>query len=455
MCAISLTVHACSLTAPDKGKFFGGETAGTGGADGGSSSGGTGNSAAGGAGGSGANDGGTNAGGVGGNAGTGGSSGTAGTAGEPPVGDAEFCAYQLDLATEEYDRFRKVYTDPNDIPRSYDGTTTTVSPSDWTSGFVAGSFWRLYEHTGDDSWRVTAETWTQALFAQATRTSDHDIGFIINTSYGNGYHLTESGSYKTVLQQAADSAIKRYSPVVGAIKSWDYSKYTYPVVVDSLMNLELLFRGSELSGDDQYKQIALTHALTVAANHFRPDFSSYHVVDFDLNGNVISKTTSQGIDSQSAWGRGQAWGLYGYTMIFRASGDDRFLTQAQSIADYYTEHPSMPEDGVPYWDLDSPDYSSIPDYRDTSAGAIAASALFELANYVTGTRSKKYRAFAIKAVRALSGPNYRAAPSTNGHFLLRHAVGSYPEKREVDVALNFADYYYLEALLRCKALQSN
>ncbi|MCB9590929.1 MAG: glycoside hydrolase family 88 protein [Polyangiaceae bacterium] len=447
--SLSLAAQACSLRVPDKAEYFGGERDAGGGAAGNINVGGTGATSSAGTAGSGGSVGGNDAGGAGGVGGTGGS------AGEPPTGDAEYCAYQLDLAAQEYDRFRKVYTDPNDIPRSYDGTTSSVSPNDWTSGFVAGSFWRIYEHTKDDSWRVTAETWTQALFAQATRTSDHDIGFIINTSYGNGYRLTESSSYKTVLEQAAESGIKRYSPVIGAIRSWDYAQYTYPVVIDSMMNLELLLRGSELSGNDQYKQIAVTHALTVAANHFRPDSSAYHVVDFDMNGNVISKSTPQGIDSQSAWGRGQTWGLYGYTMLFRESGDERFLSQAQSIADYYTEHPSMPEDGVPYWDLDSPEYSNVPDFRDTSAGAVAASALFELSSYVTGTRKQKYRAFAVKAVRALSGPSYRAAPDTNGHFLLRHAIGSYPEHREVDVALNFADYYYLEALLRCKAMRSD
>lgn len=421
--ATSVGPTACSLTAPGESDFFSGQTSVGGGGTGGG--------------------------------GTGGTGGAGGAAGGVPTGDPEFCAYQLDLAALEYDQFRKSYTNPTEIPRSHDGTTITVSPNDWSSGFVAGSFWLMYEHTGEENWRATAEVWTQALISQATRTSDHDIGFIINTSYGNGYRLTQSSSYESVLRQAAESAIQRYDPVVGAIKSWDFAQYTYPVIVDSLMNLELLFRGSELSEDPQYAQIGVTHALTVAANHYRPDASAHHVVDFDQTGNVLSKTSGQAIDNDSAWARGQAWGLYGYTMLYRESDDARFLTQAQLIADFYVDHPMMPEDGVPYWDLDAPEHPSVTDYRDTSAGAIATSALFELANHVSGARREKYLAFAIKAVRSLSGPAYRAVPRSNGNFLLQHAVGHYPEMREVDVALNFADYYYLEALMRCKALEDD
>jgi hypothetical protein len=223
------------------------------------------------------------------------------------------------------------------------------------------------------------------------------------------------------------------------------------------MNLELLYRSTALGGSATYAQHATTHALTTRANHFRADGSSYHLVDYNPStGAVVRKQTEQGLADESAWARGQTWGLYGFTMCYRETQDARFLDQAKKIADFYTQSPQMPADGVPYFDFDAPKRNDVNDYRDASAGAIAASALIELARYATGEASERYLAFALKALRSLSATGtggYRAALGTNGHFLLMHSVGNYPDGEEIDVGINYADYYYLEALLRCAALK--
>lgn len=369
--------------------------------------------------------------------------------------DANFCKAQLDLAVTEYDQLRKAYTNPSQIPRSYNGTKMTlVGSADWTSGFVAGSFWYLFEHTREASWRTTAESWTQALYAERLHTSDHDIGFIIHNSYGNGYRLTSNAAYVEVLKTAATSLMSRYNTTVGAIRSWDYSGWTYPVIIDNMMNLELLWRATELGAEARAAQIAVSHALTTDREHFRADSSSFHVVDYNpTTGAVIAKKTAQGIADSSDWARGQAWGLYGFTMAYRKTLDQRFLDRALAIAAFYTNHVNMPADGVPYFDFDATNDSTVPDYRDASAGAIAASGLLELQQFAPPSVASKYLDFAILALRSLSSTQFRAAPNTNGHLLLLHSVGNYPQRSEIDVGINYADYYYLEALIRCARLR--
>jgi hypothetical protein len=267
--------------------------------------------------------------------------------------------------------------------------------------------------------------------------------------------LVQTASYLPVIQEAARTLSTRFNATVGATRSWDFGSWRFPVIIDNMMNLELLYRATAMGGEARFTNIANTHALTTRTNHFRADASSYHVVDYDpTTGVVVRRQTNQGLADESAWARGQAWGLYGYTMAYRESRDARFLDQATRIADFYTGHPMMPADGIPYFDFDAPRRSDVPDHRDASAGAIAASALFELSRYATATgASERYLAFAIKAVRALASPSYRAPLGQNAHFLLMHSVGNYPIDDEVDVAINYADYYFLEALLRCAALQ--
>lgn len=369
--------------------------------------------------------------------------------------DAAFCAAELDRVAEDFQSFRSSYTNASQIPRSaQNNSPRLVSASDWTSGFVAGSYWYLFEHTGDQAWRTAAESRTTALNSQADRTDTHDVGFVINNTYGNGYRLTQNAAYPAVLMRAAESLASRFNATVGCTRSWDYDGWTFPVIIDNMMNLELLFRAAELGGDASFRDIAVTHALTTLQNHFRTDSSSYHVVDYNpQTGAVIRKQTNQGIADESAWARGQAWGLYGYTMSFRESQEARFLEQARKIADFYTGSAVMPEDGVPYFDFDAPSRNDVPDYRDVSAGAIAASGLIELSGFVEGADRERYLDFAIKALRSMASDAYRAGPDQNAHFLLLHAVGNYPINDEVDVSINYADYYYIEGLLRCSRLE--
>jgi len=423
----------------------GGGAAGAGGTGG---TGGRGGSSGGGRGG----QGGTAGTGTGGTAGTGG--GTGGAGGGAHAADAAFCAQQITQAASDFTRFRTTYTNPSSPPRSAKGgTVRSASGEDWTKGFPAGSYWLLYERTRDQAWRTAAESFTTALAPLAALTNTHDVGFLIYNSYGNGYRLTQSAAYRTILLQAAASLASRYDADVGCTRSWDFGSWMFPVIIDNMMNLELLFRATMLGGEARFAQIGTSHAATTSTNHFRTDSSSYHVVDYNpTTGAVIRKQTNQGVADESAWARGQAWGLYGFTMSYRETNDARFLDRATRIAEFYTKSPRMPADGVPYFDFDAPVRDDVPDNRDASAGAIAASGLFELAKYATGAAAESYRAFAIKAVRSLSSTAYRAATGTNSQFLLMHSVGNYPQNDEIDVAINYADYYYLEALGRCADL---
>jgi hypothetical protein len=285
------------------GGMAGGSTSGSGGTgDGGMSSG------------AGAGNGGSSGEPAGGNAGTAG----AGGKGAHAV-DAAFCTAELDKAAEHYAGFRAAHTTPNNVPRSAkEGTVRRVAPSDWTSGFPAGSFWLLYEHTGDTAWRTAAETFTQALEGQRLNTGTHDVGFVINISFGAGYRLTGNMTYATVVRDAAASLASRFNASVGATRSWDFGSWTFPVIVDNMMNLELFFHATALGGSPSYREMAINHALTTRANHFRSDMSSYHVVDYNpTTGAVIRKQTNQGVADESAWARGQAWGLYGFAMCYR------------------------------------------------------------------------------------------------------------------------------------------
>jgi rhamnogalacturonyl hydrolase YesR len=208
-----------------------------------------------------------------------------------------------------------------------------------------------------------------------------------------------------------------------------------------------------LSGDQRFADAATSHASTTLENHFRPDNSSYHVVDYDPEtGVVVHKQTHQGIGDDSAWSRGQAWGLYGFTSVYRFTHDEQFLQQAKNIADFYLSNPNLPDDKVPYFDFDVPNDPDIENFRDSSAAAIAASGLLELAGYVSEPQASRYREAALDMLRSLVSPAYSAETGSNGHFLLKHATGRWQANDEVDAALNYADYYYLEALIRCKNL---
>jgi unsaturated chondroitin disaccharide hydrolase len=367
---------------------------------------------------------------------------------------AEVVREAIATSARQYEWMLAHLPDEGKMPRTFEhGKLVTVIDHDWTVGFFPGSLWSLYEATGDPQWRAAAERYTRLLIPEQDNTRTHDVGFILNCSFGNGYRLTGEASYRAVLLKGAASLGARFSPVVGCIKSWDRdpSVYTFPVIIDNMMNLELLLLAAREGGDPRFRAIAMAHADTTLRNHFRPDGSSFHVVDYDpATGRVLRRVTHQGAADDSAWARGQAWGLYGYAMMFRETREERYLGAAEKIAAFILNHPRMPPDKVPFWDFDAPGQPDAP--RDSSAAAIMSSALFELAGLTRDPRAAaRYVELAEAQVRSLASPAYLAAPGTNGGFLLMHATGNHPRNSEVDTPLNYADYYFLEALLRCRA----
>jgi unsaturated chondroitin disaccharide hydrolase len=340
------------------------------------------------------------------------------------------------------------------FPRSMekDGSIRGVKAGDWTSGFYPGIVWMAYEYTGNEAYKTKAAEWTALMENEKTNPGTHDMGFKMNCSYGNGYRLTQNEQYKQVLITSAKTLDTRYNSAVGCTRSWDFNKeeWTFPVIIDNMMNLELLFLATELTGDSIYYQHAKQHALTTLKNHFRADNSSYHVVDYNPeSGAVKVKQTHQGFANESSWARGQAWGLYGYTMAYRFTGDDRFLNQAVAIYEYIINHPNMPDDYVPYWDYNATNLQSQP--RDASAAAITASALYELVDYA---KDRNMTAYADTIMAALATSNYMMDDKGTNIFLLKHSTGNWPKKDEVDVPIIYADYYYLEALLRKRKKES-
>jgi len=337
------------------------------------------------------------------------------------------------------------------IPRAIkNGHIKYARSYDWTSGFYAGSLWYLYDLSQNDKWRVRALDYTERLDSVKYYTGNHDIGFMMESSFGNAMRLYPSKKYDDVIVQSAKSLLTRFRPKAGIIQSWDKGKeWDCPVIIDNMMNLELLFHASEISGDNQYRNVAITHANTTLKNHFRADNSSYHVVDYDIEtGTVIVKETHQGLAHESAWARGQSWGLYGYTVMYRETKDPKYLDQANKIAAFIMNHPNLPTDKIPYWDYDVKGKKDTK--RDASAGAIVASALIELQDYVDAALSKKYLEFAETVIKSLKSNEYLAKVGTNKGFILEHSVGTLPYKVEVDVPLNYADYYFLEAMYRLK-----
>ena len=352
------------------------------------------------------------------------------------------------FAAEQYGRLLASLKDDPKIPRTFiDGQVVTSGPKDWTSGFFSGSLWYLYEFTRDEKWLAAATNYTARLDSIKQRRISHDIGFQLNCSFGNGYRLTHNPAYRDVLLLGAQSLATWFKPDVGLIRSWDHGNWNYPVIIDNMMNLELLVRAAREGGDGRWREIAISHADRTRTNHFRPDYSSFHLVDYNsTNGTVLKKETHQGAADDSAWARGQAWGLYGYTMMFRETGHPAYLAQATNIANFILRHPRLPADKIPYWDFDAPDIPHAP--RDASAATIMSSALIELSRLVGGEAGENYLALARQQLLSLSSPAYRASAGANGNFILMHSVGNLPAGSEVDAPLSYADYYYLEALLR-------
>jgi len=336
---------------------------------------------------------------------------------------------------------------PRTINKANDSLITAKSNS-WISGFYPGTLLYLYEYSQDADLLKEAENRLQLLEKEKNNKGTHDLGFMLYCSFGNALRLTDNKRYQDILLTGAESLASRFNPTVGCIRSWDHNgdKWKFPVIIDNMMNLEFLNWASRVSGNPKYVDISKIHANTTLKNHFRPDNSSYHVIDYDpATGAVRNKHTHQGADHESAWARGQAWGLYGYTLMYRDIKDKAYLNQARKIAAFILDHPNLPEDGIPYWDysVSGPD---VP--RDASAAAITASALLELSGMVKGKESKRYLQAAEHMLTSLSSPAYKAPIGTNGGFLLMHSTGHLPGNSEIDVPLSYADYYYVEALIR-------
>lgn len=340
-------------------------------------------------------------------------------------------------------------------PRTVDaaGHLVAVPARDWTSGFFPGYLWLLYQATGHARWRTAAEQATARLEGEKTNAGTHDMGFKLYCSYGTGYRVAPSPTYREVLLTAARTLSTRFNPTVGAIRSWDHheDQWQFPVIIDNMLNLELLFAATRLSGDSSFYKIAVAHANTTLKNHFRPDYSSYHVVGYDpQTGQVEKKTTHQGYADASAWARGQAWALYGFTMCYRETHDPRYLALAEHVADFIHHHPNLPADLVPYWDFNDPAIPNAP--RDASAGAVMASGLLELSTF--SRQGATYRRHASQLLDNLA-KSYTAAPGTACGFLLLHSTGHKPANSEIDVPISYADYYFMEALLRRQALAAS
>lgn len=369
--------------------------------------------------------------------------------------NVDFAKAQLGCAIKTIEASGKCL---NPVTLNTDGSVYYCGYADWRSGFFPGSIWYLYELTGDKAYLPLAKKYTEAISKAQDLTWHHDIGFIINCSYGNGLRLAKDESYTSVMIQAAKSLSTRFRPNAKVIQSWDVKGNSWqskrgwecPVIIDNMMNLELLFEATKLSGDSTYHHIAVAHADRTLAEQFRPDGSCYHVVDYNIaDGTVRHKQTAQGYADESIWSRGQAWAIYGFTVCYRETKDRRYLDQAIKTFNLMKDHPRMPKDLIPYWDMDAP---KIPDEpRDASSASCIASALYEMSTYDTPDAAS-YKTYADRIMESLATPAYRAKVGSNGNFLLMHSVGSIPHNSEIDVPLNYADYYFMEAMKRKKEL---
>ena len=364
--------------------------------------------------------------------------------------DINFSTRQYSLMLQQIGREGKVR-----IPKTIDklGRMVYIPIDDWCSGFFPGSLCYLYQLTNDKSWLLQSKRFTEALDSIQYLTWHHDVGFMIGSSYLNIYRLNPNKAYKKAIIQTAKSLCTRFRKKAGVIQSWNVDRgwqskrgWTYPVIIDNMMNLELLFEATRLSGDSTYWKVAVSHANKTLENQFRKDGSCYHVVDYDPNnGAVLHRQTAQGYADNSAWARGQAWAVYGYTVCYRYTHDRKYLDQAVKTLNFVMQNPNLPDDLIPYWDFDAPNIPNEP--RDASSAACIASALYEMNNYLP---DNGYTSLADRIIRSLSSPEYRAPLGKNGCFLLMHSVGSIPHNNEIDVPLNYADYYFLEALTRRK-----
>jgi len=356
----------------------------------------------------------------------------------------------LDFSVEQsMSLYKTIKEMPEKLPRTIDSEGAMVTSNDkwWTSGFFPGTLWYLYHYSNESKIKTAAREITQRVVGQQYTTDNHDVGFIINCSFGNAFRFDPLPTDKEVIINAAHSLSSRFNPIVGCIQSWDRKEWEFPVIIDNMMNLELLCKATQLSGDSSFYKIAISHADTTLKYHYRPDGSCYHVLNYDkYKGGSKGKHNHQGAFDESTWARGQAWGLYGYTMMYRETGKTSYLEHAVKIANLLIHHPNLPQDKIPYWDFNAPNIPN--ELRDASAAAIMSSALLELSTFVSEELSANYRLIAEQQIRTLSSKEYLATKDKNAGFILKHGVGFMAKNSEVDVPLSYADYYYVEALIR-------
>lgn len=356
------------------------------------------------------------------------------------------------LANSQYQYMMKLV--PADrMPQSYDEKSNKLISKEitwWCTGFYPGSLLYIYEQTKDETIKAEALRALKVIEPNQTYTGNHDLGFMMFCSYGNAYRLFKDEKYKQIIFRSAESLSTRYRPTMKSIQSWNKNQYfNCPVIIDNMMNLEMMNWVSQHGGNSKYQEIAETHTKTTMKNHYRSDYSSWHVVDYDeVTGKVIKKVTHQGAANTSAWSRGQAWGLYGFVTMYRDTKNIEYLNFAKNIAKFILHHPNLPADKVPYWDFDAGQQPLAK--RDASAAAITASALMELGQFTKGAEQTEYIDAAVKMIESLSSDAYRAKAGENGGFLLKHSVGALTLNSEIDVPLIYADYYLLESLKRYK-----
>ncbi|MFS4484110.1 glycoside hydrolase family 88 protein [Hyunsoonleella sp. 2307UL5-6] len=358
------------------------------------------------------------------------------------------------LLNARYSQLLDYGVDSMAFARSYSTETKTINkrPSkDWTSGFFAGNFWQIYMLTGNKAFKERAKIWTAFVEKEKFNGGTHDMGFKIFCSFGNGLTVEDNQDYRDIIVKSARTLSTRYNPHIQSIRSWDFNKdkWQFPVIIDNMMNLELLFEAAKISGDSTFYSIAVNHANTTMKNHFRKDHSTWHVLDYDtISGQVRDRVTHQGINDDSAWARGQGWAINGYTTVYRYTKDKKYLDRAINTADFFINHKDLPEDGIPYWDFSHPDIPNIP--RDVSAATVVASGLVELYQY---TKNEAYLNYSKKVVNSLKSTNYILPKDLNIPFILNHSFGDWSKRHEMDEPIVYGDYYFLQTLLRLRDLE--
>lgn len=359
-----------------------------------------------------------------------------------------------DLLSKRYEKLLHYAPDSMAFPRSYNfkkNEIKKVPSKDWTSGFYAGNLWQLYEITNNSKYKDLAKKWTAFIEKEKFNDRTHDMGFKVFCSFGKGLEHEDNQNYKDIIIKSSKTLITRYNDNVGSIRSWDFNKdiWDFPVIIDNMMNLEMLFEATRISKDSIYHKIAVKHANTTLKNHFRNDNSCYHVLDYNPeNGDVRMKVTHQGFHDESSWARGQGWAIYGYTMAYRYTKDEKYLARAEATANFYLNNINLPEDGITYWDFNAPNIPEEP--RDVSAATLVASGMVELYQY---TKNEKYLAYSKKVVETLKSEEYILEPTLEAPFILNHCTGNWPKNDEIDEPIVYGDYYFLETLLRLKKLK--